>query len=174
MVEIVTPFAGLVDVTVTVRLPLAVSASVTVAIVELVALEPATRDNPLAAVIVGAWLFVTVTLRVAVAVAVPSLTWRVKVALVAPVAAAIFAVIVPFALAMVEIVTPLEGLADVTVTVRLPLGVSASVTVAIVELVALEPATRDNPVAAVIVGAWLGGGCGGGFPGITIGTGVPL
>jgi hypothetical protein len=96
---------------------------------------------------------VTVTLSVAVAVAVPSLTWRVKVALVAPVAATISAVIVPLELAMFEIVTPFAGLAVVTVTVRLPLAVSASVTVAIVELLPLAPAIRVNPLAALIVGA---------------------
>jgi hypothetical protein len=101
-------------------------------------------------------LFVTVTLSVAVAVPVPSLTWRVKVALVAPVAATISAVIVPLELAMFEIVTPFAGLAVVTVTVRLPLAVSASVTVAIVELLPLAPAIRVNPLAALIVGVWLG------------------
>ena len=96
---------------------------------------------------------VTATLSLAVAVAVPSLTWSVKIALVAPVAATISAVIVPLELAMFEIVTPFAGLVVVTVTVRLPLAVSASVTVAIVELLPLAPAIRVNPLAALIVGA---------------------
>ena len=111
---------------------------------------PAIRDTPVAAVIVGAEF--TATLRVAVAVAVPSLTRRVKVALVAPVAATISAVIVPVVLEILEIVTPVDGLALVTVTVRLPAAVSASVTVAIVELLTAAPAVRVTPVAAVIVG----------------------
>ena len=94
----------------------------------------------------------TVTLSVAVAVAVPSLTWSVKVAFVAPVAATMSAVIVPVVLAIFEIVTPFDGLALVTVTVRLPAAVSGSVTVAIVELLELLPAVRDTPLAVVIVG----------------------
>jgi hypothetical protein len=95
---------------------------------------------------------VTVTLSVAVAVAVPSLTCRVKVALVAPVAATISAVIVPLELTMFEIVTPFAGLAVVTVTVRLPADVSVSLTVAIVEFDAAVPPVRESPAAAVIVG----------------------
>jgi hypothetical protein len=93
-----------------------------------------------------------VTVTLSVAVAVPSLTRRVKVALVAPVAATISAVIVPLELAMFEIVTPFAGLAVVTVTIRLPADVSASLTVAIVELLPVLPATRATPLAAVIVG----------------------
>jgi hypothetical protein len=150
MFEIVTPFDGLVLVTVTVRLPADVSVSVTVAIVELLTAFPAVLVTPLAAVIVGGWF--TVTLSVAVAVAIPSLPWSVKVALLAPVAATISAVIVPAVLAMFEIVTPFAGLALVTVTVRLPADVSVSVTVAIVELLAAFPAVLVTPLAAVIVG----------------------
>ncbi len=97
-------------------------------------------------------MFVTVTLSVVVAVAIPSLTWSVKVALLAPVAATIFAVTVPAVLAIFEIVTPFDGLALVTVTVRLPAAVSASVTVAIVELLPALPAIRVTPLAAVMVG----------------------
>jgi hypothetical protein len=148
--EIVTPFDGLALVTVTVRLPADVSASVTVAIVERLTARPAILVIPLAVVIVGGWF--TVTFRVAVAVPVPSLTWSVKVALVALLAATIFAVTVPAALAIFEIVTPFDGLALVTVTVRLPADVSASVTVAMVELLAELPAVLTTPLAVVIVG----------------------
>ena len=97
-------------------------------------------------------MFVTVTLSVVVAVAVPSLTWSVKVALLAPVAATILAVTVPAVLEIPEIVTPFDGLALVTVTVRLPAAVSASVTVAIVELLPALPTIRVTPLAAVMVG----------------------
>jgi hypothetical protein len=148
--EIVTPYDGLLLVTVTIRLPAGVSASVTVAIVERLTARPAILVTSLAAVIVGGWF--TVTLSDAIAVAVPSLTWSVKVALVAPVAATIFAVIVPAVLAIFEIVTPFDGLALVTVTVRLPADVSVSVTVAIVELLTAFPAVLVTPLDAVIVG----------------------
>ena len=84
-------------------------------------------------------LAVTVIFKVAVAVEVPSLTCKVKLALVAAQLAAISAVMVPFELTMLEMVTPLEGLAVVRVTVRLPGAVSASLTKAMVEFVAGEP-----------------------------------
>ena len=152
--EIVTPYDGLLLVTVTIRLPAGVSASVTVAIVERLTARPAILVTSLAAVIVGGWF--TVTLSDAIAVAVPSLTWSVKVVLVAPLAAAIFAVTVPAVLTKFEIVTPFDGLALITVTVRLPADVSASVTVAIVELPIGLPAVLVIPLADVIVGVVFG------------------
>ena len=94
----------------------------------------------------------TVTLSSAVVVAVPSLTWSVKVVLVALLAATISAVTVPFVFTIFETVTPFDGLLLVTVTVRLPAAVSGSVTVAMVELLEAPPAVRDTPLAAVIVG----------------------
>ena len=66
--------------------------------------------------------------------------------------ATISAVTVPFVFKIFEIVTPFDGLLLVTITVRLPAAVSASVTVAIVELLELLPAVLDTPLAAVIVG----------------------
>jgi hypothetical protein len=57
---------------------------------------------------------------------------------------------------MFEIVTPFDGLALVTVTVRLPADVSASVTVAIAELLIVLPAIIVIPLAAVIVGVVFG------------------
>jgi hypothetical protein len=150
--ETVTPFDGLLLVTITVRLSASVSASATIAIVELLNVLSAVLNTRLAAVIVGGWF--TVTLSDAVAVAVPSLTSSVKVALVALLAATIFAVTVPAALAIFEIVTPFDGLALVTVTVRLPADVSASVTVAIVERLTSRLAILVIPLAVVIVGGW--------------------
>ena len=99
-------------------------------------------------------LAVTVTVKVSVAVEVPSLACKVKVAFDAPQLAAMSAVILPPVLTMFEIVTPLAGLADVTITATLPLPPS-SVTVAICELLP-EPCGRDKPVVAAIVGGKLG------------------
>jgi hypothetical protein len=59
-------------------------------------------------------------------------------------------------LAIFEIVTPFDVVALVTVTVRLPADVSASVTVAIVELLTAAPAVLVTPLAAVIVGVVFG------------------
>ena len=88
-------------------------------------------------------------------VELPSLACRVKLAVAdASQLATMSAVILPPVLTMLEIVTPLRGFAEVTVTVTLPLPPS-SVTEAICELVTGEPCCRDNPAAAAIVGAGL-------------------
>ena len=98
----------------------------------------------------------TATVSVAVELNAPSLTCSVKVAVLAgPQAATRLAVIVPLVLDMAEIVTSFDVLPPTTVTVRLPADVSASLTVAIVELLPALPATRATPLAAVIVGSAL-------------------
>lgn len=81
----------------------------------------------------------TLTFRVAVAVDVPSLTCKVKLALAAVQFARMSAVIVPLVLTRLESATPFVGLALVTVTVKLSAAVSASPTVATVELLTGEP-----------------------------------
>ena len=96
----------------------------------------------------------TVTFNVVVAVAQPSLTCKVKLALPAPHAATMSAVIVPPALTIFEIVTPFDGLALVTVTIRLP-TVSASLTVAIWEFEPGEPACRLGVAVPAKLGAVL-------------------
>jgi hypothetical protein len=99
----------------------------------------------------------TATVSVAVELNDPSLTCSVKVAVLAgPQAAMRLAVIVPFVLDMAEIVTSFEVLPPTTVTVRLPAYVSASLTVAIVELLPVLPATRLSPVVTLITGERFG------------------
>ena len=102
-------------------------------------------------------MIVTVTFKVAVAVRLPSLTCKVKLALDAAQLATMSAVIVPLVLTMLDSVTPLDGLALVTVTARLPATVSLSLTVAMVELEAGEPCCRVTPEAAAMVGDVLAG-----------------
>src|SRR5882724_11029340 len=82
---------------------------------------------------VGAAFAVIVIFRAAVAVALPSLACRVKLAVVAPQPAMRSAVTLPLLLTMFETVTPFAGLALVTVTVALPAPLSAPPTVAICE-----------------------------------------
>src|SRR6266516_1198005 len=103
---------------------------------------------------------VTLTVKLAVAVAPPpSVTCKPTMfaPTVAAQEAATSAVMVP--LVLTRLVTLMPAGADVTVTIRLPAGVSASLTVAMVEVVAALLCWRDRVGAAVIVGGVLTGAC---------------
>jgi hypothetical protein len=99
-------------------------------------------------------LAVTVTFSVPVEVRLPSLTWRVKLALVAVQLATISAVIAPFVFTIFERVTPLDGLALVTATTSDPAALSLSLTVAMVEFEIGLPCCLVT-LAGVIVGVVL-------------------
>lgn len=114
----------------------------------------------------------TLIFRVSVTVELTSLACKVKLTLEAVQSAMMSAVILPSVLTMFEIVTPLDGLAEVTVTITLPLP-PLSVTLAICELAAGEPCCRDKPVAATIAGVGVGVGVAVGIGvGVAIGVGV--
>jgi len=105
------------------------------------------------AAMVGSMLSgVTVTFNVPVAVKLPSLTCKVKLALVALHVATASAEIVPLVLSRLESVTPLDGLALMIVTIKLPGAVSLSPTVAMVEFDAGLPAAREIATGVIVGG----------------------
>ena len=96
----------------------------------------------------------TVMFSVAVDIKLPSLACKVKLAFEALQSATMSAVMLPPVLLIFEIVTPLDGLTEMTLGITLPLPPS-SVTEAICELVAGEPRVLDSPPAAIMPGGAL-------------------